>query len=126
MKKCTKCGIEKPLSEYYKNRNKPRADCKICHEKAKMKSKVGVYGLSLDEYKHLFIKQNNSCAICKCVFSNKKHTHVDHCHITNKVRALLCHGCNTAIGLFKESPENLKSALKYLQKYSIKKRQKTA
>jgi hypothetical protein len=120
MKKCTKCGVEKPLSEFYKNRNKPRTDCKICHEKVKMKSKVGAYGLTLEQYSNLFIKQNNKCGICGCVFINKKHTHIDHNHKTGTVRGLLCHGCNTAIGLFKESTNNLKSALKYLKKYSDK------
>jgi len=123
MKKCTKCGIEKPLSEYYKDRSRKsgfQTKCKPCHEKVKMKSRIGAYGLTLDEYANLFVKQNNKCAICKQEFSNKKHIHIDHCHKTNKVRALLCHGCNTAIGLFKESSDILKSAQKYLQKYNKK------
>jgi hypothetical protein len=119
MKKCTKCGEQKPLSEFYKNRNKPRGDCKVCHEKTKMKSKVGAYGLTLEKYKSLFVKQNNCCAICGAQFISAKHTHIDHCHKTNQVRALLCHGCNTAIGLFKENIETLKSAVTYLKKYIL-------
>jgi hypothetical protein len=30
MKKCTKCGIEKDLTCYYKNRNRLRSECKDC------------------------------------------------------------------------------------------------
>ena len=123
MKKCTKCGVEKPLSEYYKNSSQKsglQSKCKPCHEKSKMKSKVGAYGLTLEQYDMLFIEQNNCCAICNKKFTSKKHTHIDHCHTTKKVRALLCHGCNTAIGLLKESPEILKSALNYLEKYTGK------
>ena len=34
MKKCTKCGVEKPLDEFYKDRGSKRADCKDCHNAA--------------------------------------------------------------------------------------------
>ena len=120
MKKCTKCGVQKPLSDFYKNNTQKsglQSKCKPCHEKVKMKSRIGAYGLTLDEYADLFVKQNNKCAICDQEFIHKKHTHIDHCHKTNKVRSLLCHGCNTAIGLFKESPTIIKSALEYLSKH---------
>lgn len=36
MKTCTKCNIEKPLSEFYKERDRFRPDCKKCNnEKSK-------------------------------------------------------------------------------------------
>lgn len=121
MKTCTRCGEEKSLSEYYKNNSQKsglQSKCKPCHEKAKVKSRVAAYGLTLEDYRNLFIKQDNKCAICKQDLVLKKHTHIDHCHKTNKVRGLLCHGCNTAIGLFKESQDVLESAREYLKKYS--------
>jgi adenine-specific DNA methylase len=123
MKKCTKCGIQKPLSEFYKDnarKDKHQSKCKPCHEKVKVKSRLGAYGLTKETYQQLFLNQNNCCAICKNTFESTKNTHIDHCHKTKKVRALLCHGCNTAIGLLKESPEILKSALNYLKKYNKK------
>jgi hypothetical protein len=121
MKKCTKCGVEKPLSEFYKDnarKDNRQSKCKPCHEKIKIKSRLGAYGLTTDTYAELFKTQNNCCAICNETFTIKKHIHIDHCHTTNKVRALLCHGCNTAIGLLKESPAIIKSALLYLEKYN--------
>jgi YesN/AraC family two-component response regulator len=127
MKKCTICGDQKPLSEFYKDnarKDKHQSKCKPCHEKAKVKSRLGAYGLTKETYSELFKNQNGCCAICQIAFENTKHTHIDHCHTTNKVRALLCHGCNTAIGLFKESPEILKSAVKYLKKYNLKLQEK--
>jgi len=42
--------------------------------------------------------------------------YVDHCHSSGKVRGLLCHHCNTALGKFQDSVEVLSSAIDYLRK----------
>lgn len=55
--------------------------------------------------------QNNRCAIC---LRDKVRLGVDHDHSTGRVRGLLCHKCNAAIGLLEDSRFRLKSALKYL------------
>jgi hypothetical protein len=36
--------------------------------------------------------------------------HVDHCHITGKVRALVCRPCNTGMGMFKDDDVLLQAA----------------
>jgi hypothetical protein len=40
---------------------------------------------------------------------------IDHCHITGKVRGLLCSKCNKALGLFSDNLNTLEQALKYLK-----------
>jgi len=40
---------------------------------------------------------------------------VDHDHKTGDIRGMLCHNCNRALGLFKDSVVNLKSAIEYLE-----------
>ncbi len=40
---------------------------------------------------------------------------VDHCHDSVKVRGLLCGGCNSGLGLFKECPAALRAAADYLE-----------
>jgi hypothetical protein len=44
---------------------------------------------------------------------------VDHDHKTNTVRALLCRGCNTALGLLSECPERLRGLIEYLNKHKV-------
>jgi hypothetical protein len=40
---------------------------------------------------------------------------VDHCHITGRVRGLLCTNCNKGLGYFKDSPSLLWTCVKYLE-----------
>ena len=72
------------------------------------------FGLTLDDYNKLLKKQKRVCAICKQKDPYFTNLAVDHCHKTNKVRGLLCHLCNRALGLFKEDIKALKCAIKYL------------
>ena len=45
--------------------------------------------------------------------------HVDHDHITGKVRGLLCGSCNRALGLIKDNLETLVRLQKYLEKSNV-------
>ena len=46
--------------------------------------------------------------------SKKINKCIDHCHITNKVRGVLCNNCNTALGLVKDNRQTLLNMLQYL------------
>lgn len=78
------------------------------------------YDLSLEDYNNKVKEQDHKCAICKCDETEafKGLLFVDHCHTTGKVRGLLCHHCNTALGKFKDSKEILSSALDYVERYN--------
>ena len=79
------------------------------------------YGITIENYKEILIAQKHVCAICGTTgierashSKSKCNLVVDHCHTTNKVRGLLCHTCNTALGQFKDSKELLQKAISYL------------
>lgn len=67
------------------------------------------YKTNVDE---LIKKQNGKCAIC----DKEVKLMVDHCHISNKVRGLLCKNCNLGLGRFFDSVDILEKAKKYLLK----------
>ena len=62
-----------------------------------------LYGISKEDWQTLFDKQHGCCAICgKHQVEFSKALHVDHCHITLKVRGLLCSTCNTQLGIYEK------------------------
>ncbi len=70
------------------------------------------YGLDATDYKVLYTLQRGACAIC----AKKKDLHIDHDHVTDKVRGLLCMDCNTSLGKLGDSVEGLRRALAYLER----------
>jgi hypothetical protein len=60
------------------------------------------YGLSLEDYDAMVERQGGVCLFCDR--PTEAPLYVDHCHVTNLVRALLCRGCNAGIGHFGENP----------------------
>jgi hypothetical protein len=76
---------------------------------------MGKHLVTVEEYEQLLLDQRYACAICKTPADQfQRALHVDHDHVTGKVRGLLCVRCNTGLGCFKDSTENLVEALHYL------------
>jgi len=68
---------------------------------------------ALERYETLKKAQKGLCAICKQ--TPKTVLAVDHCHLTGKVRGLLCHQCNLGLGNFKDDEVKLQNAINYLK-----------
>jgi hypothetical protein len=139
MKMCTVCKVAKPFEDFYDgykakkqrdvtNRKYPHSRCKECdHARVKIyhkdnKAKVTkrqlishrrrLYGLNEEEYNNMILSQNNLCAICNK--PSDKTLHIDHDHVTGRVRGLLCSNCNLGIGLLEEDLIVLNRAIEYL------------
>lgn len=57
------------------------------------------YGVSLAEYEAQWERQDRRCAICsRHPKSNERAFAVDHCHVTGRVRGILCPQCNVDLG----------------------------
>lgn len=140
---CSKCNLTKITSAFRRDFGRKdgyQSSCKICVDKwnntPENKIKVAirkrdtwsnktsqekyavrlkkVYGMSLEKYEELFNAQNKKCAVCQKQASPFS-LQVDHCHITNKIRGLLCTNCNSGIGKLGDTTEGLLKAIEYLR-----------
>lgn len=76
------------------------------------------HGTARAEADEMADAQGGVCAICSRAPAGKRHharLHVDHCHDTGRIRGMLCHNCNTAIGLLREDPSVMQAAINYLE-----------
>lgn len=81
--------------------------------------------ITREQYYEMINNQNNKCKIC-----NKNETRIgkngieiarlciDHDHATGKVRALLCHDCNTGLGKFRDSITLFQRSIDYLKEHN--------
>lgn len=132
LKRCSRCCRFLPLSEFSIGKDlRPRSRCMDCgrehsreqrvkyperHREIRRKSQFKrKYGISINDYNTLFKNQGGKCAICKTHQNDLPSSLViDHDHITDRVRGLLCSNCNLAIGLLKENVDTLDNAIIYL------------
>lgn len=111
---CHRCLQIKLLNCFYLKSKNPNT-CKMCKLLIRKNSLLNrLYNIDLDIFNLMLTAQNNKCKICNLSFNKQKDICVDHCHSTNKVRGLLCHGCNRGIGLLKEDKTILRRAINYL------------
>ena len=145
---CKKCKLEKSRSSFYKEKRTKRgyqARCIDCckadaravfisnpepyRERARKRDPeaqrwakiLKKYGLTKEDYYALLEKQGGHCAMCPATSSGHNMTDdfcVDHNHVTNKVRGLLCSSCNLLLGKANADQGNtiLLGALFYLKK----------
>lgn len=76
------------------------------------------YGLSLEDFSRMAMAQRGRCAICRSLPDGPHGVLVvDHDHMTDKVRELLCNNCNSAIGFLRDDPIRAASLAAYLLRH---------
>ena len=108
---------------YFKNKDKIQEYRKEWYLKNKDKIKsINLkikYGISLDQYNKMLDDQNGCCKVCGNHESNfKKGLFVDHCHKTDKIRGLLCNGCNAGLGQLKEDTKIMQKLIEYVKEHN--------
>jgi len=132
-KTCSKCGVEKDISEFGKRSGAYdglKGACRPCENSRNKqyrtpdKSRVwslkwrlaNRYGIKQEDFTGMMEAQGYKCAICsdELDFDSGKFA-VDHNHTTGDVRGILCPSCNHGIGKLKDNPSVLRSAAQYLE-----------
>ncbi|MDE2103880.1 MAG: hypothetical protein KGL39_41975 [Patescibacteria group bacterium] len=135
---CKSCGTSKPIEEFYLRRDRGNGSqyrmskCKSCNKKAadawieqnKEAYQAAARKRSLlyrhkdrlgdDEAASMAVSPKRGlCDICGV----EGPLYIDHCHVTEKRRGLLCRNCNFVLGLAADDPDVLIKAARYLQHY---------
>lgn len=81
-----------------------------------------MYGIDREAYNRKLAEQGGVCAICKqpervIINGRRINLAVDHDHLTDEIRDLLCSSCNGALGLVKDSIAWLEAMIEYLKKH---------
>lgn len=115
--------------EYYRNRKYPetrqryyennkeqfaeRSKAWYSNPDNKRRLREKKFGVKLED---LILAQDNKCGICHEEFTDYSKVHIDHDHITGKVRGLLCRQHNRGLGFFNDDPQLLLAAWIWLRK----------
>ena len=124
MKTCSKCRQSLDESEFYKRTYKSgkiglQPKCKKCATKGRRKyykphsSIRHQLKLTQDEIDRLVAP--GQCANPACRATDRRLC-IDHCHDTKKPRGLLCHKCNTALGLLDDDSQRMLNLIRYLER----------
>ncbi len=135
---CIFCKVSKPILEFPNRTGKQKhlfdSRCKECKkienttwrkdnldkvleyrekDKWNLKKRCARRNITEKEFLNKLDEQKHLCKICEtsiCISDSA----IDHNHETGYFRGILCKTCNRALGLFKDSPKVLESALDYL------------
>ncbi len=84
------------------------------------------YGITPKQYEQMLVEQGGVCAVCKMPETHIRNhlsaktgetrlLSVDHDHKNGDARAILCSGCNVALGRMNEDPERIRALADYAE-----------
>lgn len=138
--RCSTCKQTKSVDNFNKNRTTKSGlhnQCRDCQKLWKPKpeslarsrqktrewNRLKLTGFTPEDFEKKLAEQNYRCAICGTEDPGTTNWHADHDHKTEQKRGILCHKCNTGLGLLKDDIDILCSAIEYLNYYSKQVRQ---
>lgn len=115
--------LNKYSKEYYKANKQKALEYNSLNKEWQYRLRIfRRFGITPEIYDEMFKTQGGLCAICHQPETKKLKGKVislaiDHNHKTGKIRKLLCHKCNVAIGLLDENKDRILNCHKYLESH---------
>lgn len=105
---CLDCKVVKPLEEFHSSPKSITGRTSICKDCDMIRYRQRMYKLDNATYLAMVEAQGNCCKACGATPESERNSGlktlcVDHCHTSGKVRGLLCHHCNIAVGMLDDS-----------------------
>jgi hypothetical protein len=77
-------------------------------------SRMRAYSFKISEEElHIWLNSTDGkCTICQ--ETPERGLVIDHCHVTGKIRGVLCHHCNSGLGFMRDNTNYLSNAIEYL------------
>lgn len=90
------------------------------YEETRRRHQLAQYGITPEDYARMLAEQDDACAVCRMPQrpGRIRNLHVDHDHVTGRVRGLLCHNCNVAAGQMQDDPALVDALAAYLRRSS--------
>jgi len=113
VKRCPRCNETKALEDFHRQPSGKHGRfsyCKPCsnqyyrgnrkrnystEQKRRWQVKTR-YRISVSDVEAMVSAQGGRCGLCDSILGDRYH--IDHDHLTRKVRGILCHRCNVTIG----------------------------
>ncbi len=118
LEKGVKARCRTPLREYQKT-DRAKESVARAKKKARELGKAYVkdnaiqpHGMTLQEAREY--REGKACEVCGETDNSK--LHVDHDHVTGRVRGVLCRNHNLALGLLGDNVEHIRGLLDYLER----------
>jgi hypothetical protein len=123
---CSTCGI---VGVYLRSTGDWEGwACEIARKyRARVRSLLNKYGISLERYEVMLDAQDGVCALCYTLPGEGDVLNVDHDHACcpgavtcgKCVRKLLCTNCNQGLGRFNDDPELMERAAEYVRQQTV-------
>lgn len=129
---CSSCAETKPPEEFHATRGACRSCVRAYHRRYRVENHARVrarekrkwlrvgYGVTDSDVGDRIEAQGGGCAICREPLTRWGRVGepgsacVDHNHTTGTLRGVLCRRCNSGLGSFRDNPEIMAAAIKYL------------
>jgi len=121
-KACTRANRK----EHYQEQKAHKDDPSFKKHKKPRYMDVRGCRITLEEFRTLQKDQKNVCKLCgnpetkvHNITKRVQELSVDHCHITGRIRGLLCSRCNMVLGRCNDDPTLLRRMADYLEQNSL-------